>query len=307
MKNNSTRLVDHITKLFDDFYKKAPPKDSEQGKALADLRQLIYRSISVFLGEADIAKRYGVPVDALSLVSFDDSKWPPSWASVDFRNSWIPIPSEGEKVRPAGITNEEYSDYLAKLRAEFRQSWEKEQKQRIQQPNVVSNENFQALWYAVELLFRDAFLKPAANVPFQAGTYVRITGTNPGITKEDVARQNVPCQVCGENRVTDICHIIPRNIGGNSTIDNLLFLCPTHHALLDRGMLRREEWNKIDWSVKNRKSQVYALKVLKHAHEKFWAKLEAGVFEKRHEGAPKGDMRMLYAQCRDEIENDKDV
>lgn len=306
MKDNSSRLVNQITKLFDEFNKRVGRTDLKLGEALADLRQLIYHSIHVFLGEADVARRYGVPVDALSLVSFeshDKLKKPLGWGNVDIRNSWIPIPREGEKIRPAGITNEEYSEYLARLRAEFKSSWEKEQNDRIQRPNVVSNENFQALWYAVECLFRDAFLRPATGVPFRAGTYVRITIGAPGVVKGDVAKQNVPCHVCGENRVIDTCHIIPRNIGGGSTIDNLLFLCPTHHGLLDRGMLSREEWDRIDWSVKSPMSQVYALKVLKPIHEKFWEKLEAGVFVKRHEGAPKGEMRSLYAQCRDEIEN----
>ena len=307
MKDNSSRLADHITKLFDDFYKKAGPTNLQQGRALADLRQLIHLSISVFLGEASIAKQYGVPVDALSLVSFDAAKWPPSWAGVDFRNSWIPIPTEGEQVRPAGITNEEYSDCQTKLLAEFKDFLEKEQKQRIQQPKVISNENYQSLLHAVVMLFRDAFLKPATDVPFRAGTYVRITVGVPTpfplVLKEDISKQNVPCHICGENRVINNCHILPARIGGSATIDNLLFFCPTHHSLFDRGMLSRDEWDRIDWSVKNKKSQIYALRVLKPVHEKFWQRVEAGVFEKKHQGAPKGEIGALYAQCKDEIEN----
>jgi hypothetical protein len=313
MDSNHSRLRDQITKLFDDFHRKTPPKDREQAKALADLRQAIYASISVFLGEADIARRYGVAVDGFSLVSFDEytvPKWPPTWEGVDPRNSWIPIPSEGGTLRPAGITNEEYSDCLAKLQKEFGKFLERDWRQRLQQPKLISNENYQALLSATLSLFRDAFLKPATDVPFRAGTYVRITvrsgRTVPLLFGEDLARQNVPCQICGENRVTDLCHIVPKVLGGSRKIDNVLLLCPTHHALVDRGMLTREEWDRIDWSVKNTKSQQYALKVLLPVHQKFWAKLEAGDCEKKHEGSPKGEMRTLYDQCRDEIGNEKD-
>jgi hypothetical protein len=46
-------------------------------------------------------------------------------------------------------------------------------------------------------------------------------------------------------------------------------------------MLSKEEWDKIDWTRKSYKSQIYAEKVLKVAHGKFWEKVEAGKYQKQ--------------------------
>lgn len=59
------------------------------------------------------------------------------------------------------------------------------------------------------------------------------------------------CQICGENRVIDVAHIIPRRFNGNGAPGNLLYLCPTHHVLFDRQRLTEDEYNKI-------REQVYA-------------------------------------------------
>lgn len=46
------------------------------------------------------------------------------------------------------------------------------------------------------------------------------------------------CLVCGFNSIIEICHIIPRYIGGTNEPSNLIVLCPNHHAMFDRGMLK---------------------------------------------------------------------
>ena len=38
----------------------------------------------------------------------------------------------------------------------------------------------------------------------------------------------VPCEVCG-SRANDIHHVIPRSLGGEDTVDNLVSLCRFHH------------------------------------------------------------------------------
>ncbi len=45
------------------------------------------------------------------------------------------------------------------------------------------------------------------------------------------------CYVCGFDEVTEVHHIIPRSAGGTNSMDNLVLLCPNHHALADRGMI----------------------------------------------------------------------
>lgn len=65
------------------------------------------------------------------------------------------------------------------------------------------------------------------------------------------------CEICGETRVLDIAHIIPR-LGKNGKTrqawynqkGNLLGLCPTHHRLLDEDKLIEEEYAYIENKIK---------------------------------------------------------
>ena len=59
-----------------------------------------------------------------------------------------------------------------------------------------------------------------------------------------------PCEICGEDRITNASHILPRSHGGGGSPQNLLYLCPTHHHLFDHHRLSEEEWAKIDLSKK---------------------------------------------------------
>ncbi|HHQ6627118.1 TPA: HNH endonuclease signature motif containing protein [Serratia fonticola] len=97
---------------------------------------------------------------------------------------------------------------------------------------------------------------------------------------EIITKRNPPCEICGENRAIDKCHIVPNKIGGGMEVDNLLFLCPTHHRLFDRFMLSRSEWCVINWGLKSLASQDYILKVTKVQQEAFWSSIECGVYRK---------------------------
>lgn len=79
-----------------------------------------------------------------------------------------------------------------------------------------------------------------------------------------------PCEVCGEDRVTHFCHIIPRSEGGPNDEKNYLYLCPIHHHLFDHHRLSKDEANKIDFSKKSESSQEYARKVTLPSLERFW-------------------------------------
>jgi len=45
------------------------------------------------------------------------------------------------------------------------------------------------------------------------------------------------CAVCSFDEVVEVHHIKPRRIGGSDELENLILLCPNHHALADRGLL----------------------------------------------------------------------
>lgn len=80
------------------------------------------------------------------------------------------------------------------------------------------------------------------------------------------------CEICGENRITHYCHIIPHSEGGPNAQENYLYLCPVHHHLFDHNRLSKEEWLKIDFSEKLVPAQEYAQKVRLPSLEKYWEK-----------------------------------
>lgn len=49
------------------------------------------------------------------------------------------------------------------------------------------------------------------------------------------------CIVCGEKRVVDWAHLIPRKDGGPFAPWNFVPLCPTHHRCYDSGVLSKDE------------------------------------------------------------------
>lgn len=55
----------------------------------------------------------------------------------------------------------------------------------------------------------------------------------------------LPCEICGFVRLTEQAHLVARRLGGPDTSDNLVSLCPNHHSLLDRDLLRWPEMEKI--------------------------------------------------------------
>lgn len=64
-------------------------------------------------------------------------------------------------------------------------------------------------------------------------------GTNNRVTARDnaIAFFGRACMICGWDVVISVHHIIPRRSGGTNNLDNLIVLCPNHHAMADRGLL----------------------------------------------------------------------
>ena len=55
-----------------------------------------------------------------------------------------------------------------------------------------------------------------------------------------------PCLICGEDRWSDDAHFPGRKRDGKT---QTIHLCPTHHHLLDKGRISREEMKKI-WKMR---------------------------------------------------------
>jgi len=131
----------------------------------------------------------------------------------------------------------------------------------------------------IEHLIYRALFSDLEDRPFQAPTdeeLCRLAGEwHIGI----IRRRNMSCEICGENRSTDNCHILPNHMGGPANIENLLILCPTHHRLFDRHMLSRSEYAQIDWSTKSEPAQAYVETVILKAEQSFWKQIDEGIYE----------------------------
>jgi len=135
-------------------------------------------------------------------------------------------------------------------------------------------------WEIERLIFRSFFID-MENRAFQSPTEAQLTSLRANIVHDGIiSNRNIPCEICGENRVTDKCHIIPRKLGGPDKPDNLLCLCPTHHRLFDRFMLSRAEFAAIDWERKAVAASQYAHEVILVSHLGFWKKIDKGEFER---------------------------
>jgi hypothetical protein len=75
-------------------------------------------------------------------------------------------------------------------------------------------------------------------------------------TKEDSARLAAifggACAVCGFSRFLNYAHVEPKRTGGKATVDNIIPLCPNHHALFDRSELEPDELRCVERFVNPR-------------------------------------------------------
>jgi hypothetical protein len=82
--------------------------------------------------------------------------------------------------------------------------------------------------------------------------------------------ENKACEICGEKRTINICHIIPRENGGHDSEDNYCYLCPTHHFLFDQARLSKIEFDKISLLEKSEDTIEYFNKIHLRRHKLFW-------------------------------------
>lgn len=85
------------------------------------------------------------------------------------------------------------------------------------------------------------------------------------------------CLICGETRIVDKCHVIPREHKGSNYQDNLFFLCPTHHFLFDHHRLSQEEWARLTIDHLASDSREYILSVRHRRHQQKWESQQRGL------------------------------
>lgn len=82
------------------------------------------------------------------------------------------------------------------------------------------------------------------------------------------------CEVCGDRRVLNIAHIIPRAAGGPDEGWNLMRLCANHHYLFDNMHLTADEWSSINWTSKDHRAREYVLARRLPSHSRFWREVK---------------------------------
>lgn len=78
------------------------------------------------------------------------------------------------------------------------------------------------------------------------------------------------CAVCGDRRVLNIAHIIPRAANGPDEEWNLMRLCANHHYLFDNSKLTRQEWDSIAWGELDSRARDYVNENQYVAHLSYW-------------------------------------
>jgi len=87
-------------------------------------------------------------------------------------------------------------------------------------------------------------------------------------------QQYGPCDICGEDRLTHECHLLPRSEGGKYSTNNLVVLCPLHHHLFDHSRLTPQEWEKLETVVRSKSpaAVAYSLDVRLPALKEYWSR-----------------------------------
>lgn len=61
-------------------------------------------------------------------------------------------------------------------------------------------------------------------------------------------RDNYRCVICGFDFHVHVHHITPLASGGTNAFDNLITLCPNHHAMADQRVISVEHLRNTQWS-----------------------------------------------------------
>ncbi len=252
-ETSKDRIRDYITKKIDSYlYEYNLP--IELNNDLVKLRNDFTNFVKTILAEQNTKEKYGVDIDYINS----------NISRINLEEATNPYFLKGTIIeeRPPGPTNQEIEALVHTIYSIFSDVKTIDAVERIHLMDDLVNE------------IKKTFFLPNQNIPFTNRLYDRSINSYPQ------SNQNIPCEICSENRTVDICHIIPAMYGGSKNVVNILYLCPTHHRLFDRCMLIEDEWNNINFLNKSRVSCNYAYYVLLPKFKVFWSKLENGNNEK---------------------------
>lgn len=68
----------------------------------------------------------------------------------------------------------------------------------------------------------------------------KLSGPRSDVKRLALRRDNMQCALCGFDIVVHVHHILPKHKGGKDSLDNLITLCPNHHAMAHRNYIDSE-------------------------------------------------------------------
>jgi hypothetical protein len=63
-------------------------------------------------------------------------------------------------------------------------------------------------------------------------------------------KETAVCEICEYSRFVEMAHIVPRKDGGTFHKNNIAFLCPNHHRLLDHRGIKMNELEKLEEKIR---------------------------------------------------------
>lgn len=92
------------------------------------------------------------------------------------------------------------------------------------------------------------------------GRRVKISGTSrntrPFGKQKAKVRDQFKCKICNFDLIVHAHHIIPKKDGGSDHIDNIITLCPNHHAMAHAGLLSVEEMKSMTDPITDEKNKL---------------------------------------------------
>lgn len=89
----------------------------------------------------------------------------------------------------------------------------------------------------IQKLVQSIYPRPAS---LHDKNYIR-SNARAVLAKAKISKQ---CEICGFSEIVEVCHIIPisafpkeASISLINNLLNLVYLCPNHHAMLDKGLI----------------------------------------------------------------------
>jgi hypothetical protein len=259
------KAVDYIYNEFNELLK-SHQLDIKSNNDICDLRNKMIRCVRNILNDPIIYKKYGAAFDSLKYLRNSSKSYIEETSN---ELGHIPYDAYESELTERTLNKEKiFIEKINQIKSEVSNLFH----------DIYSESEGRVYLRDIESVILKVFLFEFENRPFKFKsdksifTEVALDGI--------IKNRNIPCEICGENRAVDKCHIIPSFLGGLLQAGNIIFLCPTHHRLFDNTMLSEEEWNKINFSRILPDAKEYANLVIKKALLSFWKDVKSGNYTK---------------------------